>query len=387
MRATLQTKKDRENYYVVLDYIDETTGKRKLKWISTNISKNGNTKREANARLKEILKEYEDKQVDLSNNVLFVDYLKQWLENHKQSIEGVTYDTYWLIVYHQIIPFFEPKKLKVKDVTPLHIQQYVNNKLKTISANTVIKHLWNISQCLDTAIKHRIITFNPVNMIDKPKKVRYTGAKSYNENQMAKLMNAIKGDIIEFVIQFALFYGLRRSEILGLKWNAIDLENNTFTVQHTVVRVDKIVHKKDRTKTKSSYRVMPIPQIIKDMLYALKAKQDEYRALQPNDYVDEGYIFTNIDGKLILPNYVTKHFKYLLVKNNLPVIRFHDLRHSSGTYLLYLGRSMKEIQTWLGHENLGTTMDIYAHLDLAAMQDIANKLNDKFIEMGNKSLV
>ena len=134
-----------------------------------------------------------------------------------------------------------------------------------------------------------------------------------------------------------------------MKWKSIDFDNNTLTIQHTVVRVDKILHKKDSTKNKSSYRVMPIPTIIKDMLYMLKSQQEAYRALQPNDYIDEGYIFTNVDGRLILPNYVTKHFKQILEKNNLPVIRFHDLRHSSGSYLLYLGFNMKEIQAWLGH--------------------------------------
>jgi len=83
MRATLQTKKDRANYYVVLDYIDETTGNRKLKWIATDISKTGNTKRAANERLKEILAEYEHAKIDLGKNILFIEYLKQWLKNLK----------------------------------------------------------------------------------------------------------------------------------------------------------------------------------------------------------------------------------------------------------------------------------------------------------------
>jgi len=129
---------------------------------------------------------------------------------------------------------------------------------------------------------------------------------------------------------------------------------------------------------------MPIPRIIKDMLYTLKEQQEANRLLQPNDYIDEGYIFTHVDGRLILPNYVTKYFKWLLEKNNLPIIRFHDLRHSSGSYLLYLGFSMKEIQSWLGHGDMGTTMNIYAHLDVSAKQNIAESLNNKFIEMGNR---
>ena len=330
MRATLHTKKDRPNYYIVIRYQDEITGKERQKWITTDIAVKGNNKRKADIKLKEVSSEYENVKIDLSKNILFIEYLKQWLEHLKPSIELVTYDTYRLIIYNQIIPFYEPKKIKLKDLTPLHIQQYITFKLKTLSPNTVRKHLYNISKCLDSAEKQNYILFNPVKKIDLPKKVKYTGAKYYNEEQITRLLEAIKGEnIMEVIIQVTLFYGLRRSELLGLKWKSIDFVNSTLTIQHTVVRVDKILHKKDSTKNKSSYRTMPMTEIIEDMFYRLKAKQAEYRALQPNDYIDEGYIFTHADGRLILPNYVTKHFKSLLEKNNLPVIRFHDLRHSS----------------------------------------------------------
>jgi len=93
-------------------------------------------------------------------------------------------------------------------------------------------------------------------------------------------------------------------------------------------------------------------------------------------------IFTRADGNIITPNYVTKHFKWLLKQNDLPEIRFHDLRHSSASYLLSLGFGMKEIQAWLGHENISVTMDIYAHLDVGAKQGMADTLNKRFEIMG-----
>ena len=121
-----------------------------------------------------------------------------------------------------------------------------------------------------------------------------------------------------------------------------------------------------------------MPEMIVDMLKRIREAQEEYWRLQPNDYVDEGYIFTKPDGHLISPNYVTKHFKDILVKNNLPIIRLHDLRHSSASYLLHLGFKMKEIQMWLGHGDIGTTMNLYAHLDMEAKRNIADTLNDQF---------
>jgi len=380
MTATLRIKKGRPNYYIVIRYQDEITGKERQKWETTDIPVKGNNKRMAEERRKDVLAEYKkarDGSIDMSRDVLFTVFILLWLKQLRSSIEAVTYDTYKMIICNQIIPFFEPMKLKLKDVTSLHIQKYVDFKLKLVSPNTVRKHLWNLSKCFNAAIKQKMIVFNPVKGIDMPKKVKYTGAKYYNEKQIDELLDVIKGDILEGIIWFSIFYGLRRSEVLGLKWNAIDFDNNTFDIKHTVVRVDKVLHKKDSAKNDSSYRTLPMPDIIIDMLHRVKAAQDHYRSLQPNDYIDEGYVFTRENGQLILPNYVTKHFKTILLKNNLPIIRLHDLRHSTASYLLHLGFSMKEISVWLGHGDIGITMNLYTHLDMTAKRNIADTLSGK----------
>ena len=107
-------------------------------------------------------------------------------------------------------------------------------------------------------------------------------------------------------------------------------------------------------------------------------KIKEYRLLQPNDYIYEGYVCTMPDGRLIQPDFVSHHFEVLLRKNNMPVIRFHDLRHSSANYLKYLGFDLKDIQTWLRHKDIQTTMNLYVNLDMEAKNQIANSLNEKF---------
>jgi len=352
---------------------DNIFEKRKRPWINTSVPIKGNNKRLANEKLKEIMAEYEGKlsqNVDLSNDILFTTYLKEWLENYRNSIAEVTHEGYRRIIYNQLIPFFEPKKLRVRDVTPMHIQQYITFKLKTVSPNTVRKHLWNISKCLDSAVRLNIITDNPVKRIDMPKKVKYTGAQFYDEGQIAELLSAAKGDPLENIIIIALFYGLRRSEVMGLKWNAIDFNNNTISICHTNVQMASKMYRKDSTKNSSSYRILPMPLFIKDILRNIKRMQAEYKLMQPNDYIDEGYVFTHPDGRIITPNYVTRHFKWLLKQNGLHEIRFHDLRHSSASYLLSLGFGMKEIQMWLGHENISTAMDVYAHIDASAKTEM-----------------
>ena len=376
--ATLQIKKNRPNYYILIRYQDELANKERQKWVTTDISVKGNNKRKADTKLKEVLAEYERQKTDISNNILFTDFMQNWLENLKCSIAPTTYDGYDSILKNHIVPYFEPKKIKVKDLTPAHIQQYVNFTLKSISPNTVIKHMRNISKCLDSAIRQNIIAFNPSKRIDLPKKIRYTGAKHYNEKQIEQLFNISKGDTLEIVILLTVFYGLRRSEVLGLKWSVIDFQNNTIAINHTVIQGHKKEFRMDSTKNDSSNTVVPLVPIISDSLKQWQSQQYQHKLLQPNDYIDEGYVCTQIDGSLMKPHYVSEHFKNLLAKNKMPHIRFHDLRHSSACYLKYLGFDLKDIQIWLRHKDIQTTMNIYVNLDMESKTEIANKLNDKF---------
>ena len=116
--------------------------------------------------------EFIREQTDLSKNDLFVDFMREWLENLRPSIEENTYESYLFTFNKHIKPFFEPKKIKTKDITPTHIQQYIRHKTQNVSANTVRKHLVNISKCLDSAVKQNIIAFNSVKRIDLPKKTK-----------------------------------------------------------------------------------------------------------------------------------------------------------------------------------------------------------------------
>ena len=387
MNGILQIKKGRPNYYIVLDYVD-ADGKRKRPWIATDIPVAGNHKRQANDRLKETIAEYESKQkqnIDFSKDILFSDFITQWLDTlyKLEKIAPTTYDGYKINLDTNIIPYF--KDIKVKDLTPAHMQKYVNDRMENVSGNTVIKYLHNIKKCLDSAIKQKIILVNPASQlqIDWPEKIRYNGAKHLNEKQIVQLLTAVKGDLLEPIILFAMFYGMRRSEIIGLKWENIDLENNVFTVKHTVIRVNKTLHKNDRTKNNASNSPMPIPNIIANALKRIKEQQALQKLLQPNDYINEGYVFTHADGKLIHPNYVSKRFTKILQRNNLPHIRFHDTRHSAAGYMKYLGFDMKDIQTWLRHGDIGTTMNIYVNLDMDAKRNIADSLNQRFESFGN----
>ena len=168
---------------------------------------------------------------------------------------------------------------------------------------------------------------------------------------------------------FGAFYGLRRSEIVGLRWESINFEANTITIEHTVTETiidgKHIIVADDTTKSKSSYRTLPLVPAIRTKLLAVQAEQERNRKLCGKSYnkTDNGYIYTDPLGNRIKPNYLTSMFPDFLIRNGFRRMRFHDLRHSCASLLLANGVPLKQIQEWLGHSDFAITANIYAHLE------------------------
>lgn len=187
---------------------------------------------------------------------------------------------------------------------------------------------------------------------------------------------------MELPVLLAAYYGLRRSEVIGLRWQSVDFINKCITISHTieVIRVDgeHQVIAKDRTKNKSSCRTLPLIPAVEAALRKAKARQDEKRRLCGRSYCRDYLEYVCVDemGKLILPDYVSSRFREVLEKSEMRRIRFHDLRHSCASLLLANGISIKEIQLWLGHSNFSTTANIYAHLDMSSKQAAANMMQN-----------
>lgn len=266
----------------------------------------------------------------------------------------------------------------------MDIQEYYNILFSDgLSANSVIHHHAIIRKALDYAYKMDIIPNNPADKVQRPKKEQYIGS-FYNENELNELFEKSKDDPLNLMIRMASYYGLRRSEILGLKWDAFDFDNKTITIKHTVTigRIDgkRQIYSKDRTKNKSSYRTLPLIDDIADRLLEFKGQQEYFKKAFGKSYYnkDKEYVFVKPDGKLTRPDYVSEHFKNLLKNLGLRHIRFHDLRHSCASLLLAKGIPMKAIQEWLGHSNFSTTANIYAHLDSNSKQLSAQVITSAF---------
>lgn len=177
-----------------------------------------------------------------------------------------------------------------------------------------------------------------------------------------QLLSVLEDDVLKPAVVLGLYYGLRKSEVLGLRWQDIDFEAGTLSVRNTVTRMrTRIEH--EQTKSLASKRTLfLIPSTI-TYLQQVRKDQLERQRLLGSAYTITDHICVWPDGRPLSPDYVSQHFRLFLEKHNLPSIRFHDLRHTAGSLLLRKGLNVKQVQEFLGHEKSSTTLDIYLHID------------------------
>lgn len=381
LTASLQKKKigKKEIYYVVLSYKDHNTGQWKTKWISTKLEVKGH-KKEAAQFLSEMRIKYKDLEyISPKDDMLFSDYLKQWLEKRKaDDIELSTWEGYSDHLKH-VIDYFNERKTRLRNLKPYDIKQYyeyqkqygkINKKDNTrtgLATRTIRSQKQLINAALQQAVEEEIISKNPAFGIKVSNKKNSSFRKRevfLTKEQANRLLQYLKetDNHLRPLIYITLYYGLRRSEVLGLKWNAIDFENNTITIQHTVVKHRTTVAK-DKTKTTTSNRTYPILSDVLPILYDIKKNQEKNKDYFGNTYTETEYIFTWEDGRPFSPDYISKKFKSIVKQAGYPELHFHDLRHSCASLLHELGYTPKEIQDWLGHADFYTTMNIYTHIE------------------------
>ena len=207
---------------------------------------------------------------------------------------------------------------------------------KKLTTNTAIHRHANIRKCLQYAYQIGLINSNPADRVERPKKNTFSGS-AYSEDELQELFRLFRGDPLEFAVITASFYGLRRSEVVGLKWNCIDFNVGTITIRHIVTQATVngkfITIAKDRAKNKSSLRTLPLVAPFREILLRIKDEQAEQRRVCGKSYCTEylEYIYLDPVGKLIRPDFVTQHFSLMLDKNAFRKIRFHDLRHIRGS--------------------------------------------------------
>ena len=378
-------------YHLVIDTIHSITREKirhsestKLKVIEESKRKNLENENEAKYRLKLFREKWSkyhfSDSKDKTENIYFTDYLEKWLNNIKFGLQPSTIRGYSTNIESAIIPYFKPKNILLTGLKARHIQEFYTYCIdeKKVSPNTVIRYHANIRKCLQSALKQELVTSNQADLVDKPKKKLYI-ANVLPISKLLILLRNIEGTHLEIPTFFSVYYGLRRGEVAGLLWSNVDFKNKKIIIGNTLIEGEnKELLNRKSLKTKSSYRTLELIPEVEKFLLEIKEKQEENKKLFKGSYNHKysDNICVKENGDLIKLDYITKKFKEISKKFGYDDIHFHCLRHSFATNMYDEGMDMKELQVWLGHSSISTTMDIYLHFLEKKMKESAKILEN-----------
>lgn len=372
----------RKGTYYMMVRVPDQNGNQKQKLKTTSIKVTGKNQREsrqnklqADKMLSSWIEELSVEKVPISDK-LFISCIEDWLERKKRRVRLDTYEAYQCYYDNHLKPFFEPRNLKIDEVTPRLIQKYVDQKEKEgQSPNSINKHLVVLNGVFKEAAALQEVSFNPCTNVTISRIEEEFHGTAYEAADAKRLLTAINGDAIEPAVYLGLYLGLRRSEVVGLRWGDVDFEHNVVHIRNTVVRF-KTISEIEKTKSRASKRDLYLPKGLKQYLLSLRIRMETHRQLFGKAYHDGEHICQWPDGRTYTPDYVSRRFKRILELNGLPQIRFHDLRHTAGSLLINQGQSVKQVQEFLGHEKASTTLDIYTHLSFEGKKDTGEKLDE-----------
>lgn len=365
-------RKRSKNYIVYLEYKDSESGKKKQKNMGSF-----EKKRDASKKLNELKDSIYNDELSLPNVMNIENFLMDFLEKYKVNLSITTYSCYLRICKKYIIPMLG--KYKLEELKPIHLQNYVDDLMGTLAPQTIKIHINILNLALKKAYRLRLIRENVVDCIEVPRVKKFKN-NIYNKQDMIKLLQICKGTPLELHIYLASGLGLRISEILGLTWDNIDFNENTITIDKITVRNEGLVILKT-PKTESSERTISAPNEIILMLKNYKKKQLEAK-LKGEITNKMNLLFFDKNEKLIAQDVLSKKFNKFLRENNLDHIRFHDLRHSHVTLLINSKVPIKVISERVGHSNINTTLNIYAHTLKEMDSEASDKISETLFKLG-----
>ncbi|MDW7668043.1 MAG: tyrosine-type recombinase/integrase [Bacillota bacterium] len=343
-------------------------GKRTQKWYSGYDSQD-----EAEKEMIKILNEINKGTLVIPDDSTLKEYLESWLEGRTDELSPTTISGYKTIIDKHLVPAIGD--IKLSELKPLTIQRYYSRK--ELSSRTLLHHHRLLRKALEDARKWEMIYRNPCDLVNAPKPKNKFKGRVLDPDEIKELLAKLEKNDLYIPVVCLLSLGLRRGELLGLKWTDIDFINKTVSIQRNVVQTtngDIIV--KD-PKNETSARTLPLSDRVIKLLKKKKIENKENQLLI-KDYKDTGFIFTEPNGEIMNPRNFSHRFRYFIKHNNFEKLRLHDLRHTNATMMLSSGVPAKVASKRLGHSNISTTMDIYSHvlneLNLEATQKLEKKM-------------
>lgn len=326
---------------------------------STGLKVKGN-KRKAEQMMKEIVAEWEHEanqeptKSAYSGNTKFSKYINAWLDNKDVLVRANTAKSYRDYANKHIIPALGD--YPVNQITWRILQGFCDEMLKGHTKSTVKKFFIVIRGALDDALRDEAILTNPERLVRWPKAERTETARALSPAEISQLLEAAQqaGEPMQAAITLALFYGLRRSEACGLRWTDIDFAKGTMHIQHTVTQNGKVLLDDDHTKTRGSNRTLAL--ISQTIPYLKQLRMDQ---IKNGLLIDKVVAWPN--GNVVRPDGITRMFSTILKNSGIAKARFHDLRHTAATTLANAGVPPKQLQAFLGHDDIEMTLGVYVH--------------------------
>ena len=383
--ASVQSKKGR--LYAVMQV--KKDGTTKPVWRALGLPEGAN-KTKVNKAFREVVARYEQEFWEEQErggrppaDIPVYDYLVSYLKRVEPELQKNTIVSYRSMTNGKIHRYFQRRpQLTVGNLKPQDIQDFYQSLFADgVVANTVIHYHALLRRAFQQAFKEERIDANPFDRVGRPKKNKFHG-ENYTQEELLTLLHLARGDVIYPAILLAGAMGLRRSEALGVRWSRIDWEKRTVLLDTKIVEYRENGKKKvepvEEMKNKSSRRTLPLPDPVVERLQVQKEHREVYRKMFQGSYNTQylDYVCVNQLGELLRPSYVTDHFRELLEKYGLRHIRFHDLRHTFASLLINQDVPLINVSNFLGHSDLSTTANIYAHLDKASKQASAAVISD-----------
>ncbi|WP_243123826.1 tyrosine-type recombinase/integrase [Thermaerobacter sp. FW80] len=335
------------------------------------------TRAEAKKALQELLADLRAGRLAAGASVTTGDYLATWLDSVKHGLRPRTLESYSYIVRHHLSP--EIGRIKLERLTPAHVQDLLDRKLAAGLSPRTVRYIFTVlNAALGRAVKFGILTRNPCDVVEAPK-VERKEMQALTPAQAARFLAAAREDRFHALFVLAVTCGLRQGELLGLRWEDVDFDAATLTVQRQL-QWDRAGKRFVLAQTKTGRgRQVPLPPVAVDALRRHRARQAQERLLVGSAWCNDygALVFTTAVGTPVRPeNLVRRHFKPVLERAGLAPIPFHALRHTCATLMLQAGIPMKVVQSVLGHASISTTADIYMHVDANFLATAAARVED-----------
>ena len=355
---------------------DPGTGKQIQKSIT------GKTQSEVAKKLKEVTASLDAGTYIAPNKTTVSQWMDTWYAEYLGAVKLSTVSSYEATIRNHIKPGLGAIRLEA--LTTQDIQEFYNGRQKGDEtrdplAPKTIKNIHGVlHKALEQAMLNGLIRNNPADPCVLPRRPKQK-VKPLNEEQITKLIKALKGHKYENLILTTLFTGLREGEVCGLQWECVNLETGTILVDKQLQSLRKSVRgngdKYALVPTKNGKeRHLTIAPFVVELLKKEKAKQDANREYYEDLYEESGLVFTDESGHRITPQAAYRAFKMVVTELGMPQVRFHDLRHSYAVASLRSGDDAKTVQENLGHATAAFTLDVYGHVTEQMKTESANRM-------------